>query len=305
LIRESVKRSLVLGPLSGWGLLVALAVACAPLSAIASEGAKVAEANPARDDGGLRASVPPTGSEPADAVPDVSPIERYRTPFEALTERALGTASRAVRFDWRRTTIGFGAVGSQLIELNNFSSARVGGFARTPLGSLVAEVAVTAVFTWGSPSSELLSLTPYRQAARPGRVELDINLGYPLVEGVGTARLSFIPATEFVFSVNLGFRYLYYPGSMEKMKAEDVAKAIFAPRLSVAEIDNLESVRLPGMQIDGFRYGVLGGFSLDIYFQPGAFISPRVMVCPSFDSLVGGQGLGFWWELSLGAGFAL
>ena len=39
-----------------------------------------------------------------------------------MMERMIGVASRAVRVDWRRKRVGFGVVGSRLLELNNFSS---------------------------------------------------------------------------------------------------------------------------------------------------------------------------------------
>ena len=233
-------------------------------------------------------------------VSDETALEPFRAPLEVLTERALGEASRAVRYDWRKSTVGFGVVGSQLLELNNFASARVGGFVRTPLGGFMGELAVTRVFTWGSTSTDELALTPYRQSARPSRVELDLNLGYPLAEGVVTPRFSFIPPMEMVFSIDAGVRYLYYPGSFSNMSAGDVFKGLFAPQLSQKEIDNLELHRLPGMQIDPARYSLLLGFSLDVYFQNGVFFSPRVMLAlPVF-----GGNLGVWWELSLRLGWS-
>jgi hypothetical protein len=106
----------------------------------------------------------------------------------------IGTASRAVRFDWRNKTFGIGLLASQILELNNFNSTQVGLFARTPLvGSLMADLALTYVHTWGSAATGQLALTPYRQAARPSRMELDINLGFPLAEAVATARPGFFP----------------------------------------------------------------------------------------------------------------
>ncbi|QRK05711.1 hypothetical protein JQX13_37025 [Archangium violaceum] len=231
-------------------------------------------------------------------------IERHRTPFEALNERMIGTASRAVRFDWRQTRAGIGLVGSQLLELNNFKSTRLGGFVRTPIGGFLGEIAITRVFTRGSSSTEKLALTPYRQSGRPSRFELDLNLGYPLAEGVATARPGFFPATELVFSANAGLRYLFYPGSLSGASFGETVTSLFAPKLSEREVENLESSRLPGMQLDGARYSLLTGFSLDIYFQPGGFLSPRVLVALPLISGVDGSGLGLWWELSFSAGWA-
>lgn len=232
-------------------------------------------------------------------------IERYRTPFEALAESTIGVASRAVLFDWRKSTAGVGLVASGLLELNNFYSTRVGGFVRIPSGNLTAELAVTRVFTWGSDSSEKLSLTPYRQSGRPSRIEFDINLAYALLEGVGTPRLALIPPAEMVFSFDLGFRYLFYPGALGKANAGQVIEAIFAPKLQEREVLYLERERLPGMQIDPARYGLMAGFSLDLYFRTGIFLEPKVMLGLPLLSGITGSSLGWWWELSMSLGWML
>jgi hypothetical protein len=249
----------------------------------------------AQTDGGVPASAP---------VADTT-IERYRTPLEALTERPIGEASRAVRFDWRRSRIGFGVLGSSVIELNNFSSARIGGFVRKALGSFMLEGAVTYVHTWGSFASEQLSLTPYRQFARPSRLEVDVNLSYALAEGVVTPRVAFLPTAELVFSATAGVRYLYYFGSLRGVPAVDVLAALFAPRVTDREADNLEGQRLPGMQIARTRYSVLAGFQVDLYLRPGISVTPRVLLSLPVFSGIPGAGLSWWWELSLGVGAAL
>ncbi len=245
----------------------------------------------------------PSAEAPAAPATDTS-LEAFRTPFDALTERAIGMASRAVRFDWRKTRVGFGVVGSQILELNNYSSARVGGFARTTAGSFMLELAVTRVITWASASAEQLALTPYRQFGRASRVELDFNVGYPLAEGVATLRPGVLPAAEFVFSANAGLRYLYYPGSLNNMTPGAVMGALFAPRLGETELENMKAELPPAMQLDPSRYQLLVGFSLDVYFQPGLFVTPRAMMGVPVLSAAGG-GIGFWWELSLAAGWAL
>lgn len=264
------------------------------------------------------AADPPAPSAPVErevplpgATPEPPPKEEdttldgYRTPFEALSESTIGVASRAVLFDWRKTTVGVGLVTSGLLELNNFFSTRVGGFARIPSGNLTAELAVTWVHTWGSESSRLLSLTPYRQAGRPNRVEFDINLAYALLEGVGTPRLGLLPTAELVFTVNVGFRYLYYPGALGTANAGQVVEAIFAPRISEREIEYLERHRLPGMKIDTGRYGLMAGFALDLYFRTGIFLEPKVMLGLPLLATMTGSSLGWWWELSMSIGWAL
>ncbi len=276
----------------GWLVLSGLALAEPPAA-----GPKPEAAPEQKPDARPEAKPEPPPEDPA--------LERYRTPFEALNDRKIGEASRAVRFDWRKSTVEFGLIGSDLLELNNFSSARFGGFIRKAVSSLVVELAVTWVFNWSAESAQRLALTPYRQYGRPARLEVDINVAFPLAEGVATARPGFFPATELVFNLNAGLRYLFYPGALGKANAGQVAGAILAPKLTQFEIDDLEKIRQPAMQIDPARYSVLAGFSLDVYFQTGGFISPRVLVgLPLFTTFNGG-GLGLWWELSLSLGWAL
>ena len=246
----------------------------------------------------------PDGGVTTEPVPDTS-IERYRTPLEALTERPVGEASRAVRFDWRRSRVGFGVLASSLLELNNYSSFRIGGYVRKALGRFMLELAVTYAHTWGSFASEQLSLTPYRQFARPSRLEVDFNLSYALAEGVVTPRVAFLPSAELVFSATAGLRYLYYFGSLAGVPAGDVLAALFNPRLSDREADNLEPQRLPAMQIARTRYSLLAGFQLDLYLRPGLAVTPRVLLSLPVFGGIPGAGLSWWWELSLGVGAAL
>lgn len=242
---------------------------------------------------------------PPGTSPDVATVERERTIFEQLTERLIGSASRAVRFDWRQKTVGLGVVGSALLELNSFGSGRFGAFARIPYGDFVVEFALNRAFTWESESTRKLAQTPYRQAGRPGRFELDFNVDYVLAEGVVTPRPSFIPPAQLVFSVTAGLRYIIYTESWRDLTAGQVALAIVSPRLQDPEIANLEIARLPGMEVDRTRYNVLLGVTLDIYFQPGLFISPRAMIAVPIFASTTSSGLGAWWELSARLGWML
>ncbi len=252
------------------------------------------------------AGLPPEAAAPPRADEPEVALDEYRTPIEVLTERMIGSASRSVRFDWRKTTIGFGVLGSDVIELNNFGSAGFGGFARIPISGMKGELAVTRVWTWGSRSTEKLALTPYRQNGRPSRFEISANLAFPLAEGVVTAWPGFFPAAELCFSATAGFRYAYYPGAFAGAGVSDVARAILAPGLSDDEHRNLEyGERLPGMEIDNARYGFLVGFTTDIYFQSGIFFFPRVLFAVPLLSGAVQSRLGTWWELSFGLGWAI
>lgn len=253
--------------------------------------------------GAEEAPAPAPPSAPPEQTDDT--LEGFRTPLDALTERMIGTASKSVRFDWRKSSLGVGLIGSELLERNNFGGNRLGLMARRPFGRLMGEVALTRAFTWETDSTRKLALTPYRQAGRPSRFELDVNLGYPLAEGVVTAMPGFFPATELVFSANAGLRYLIYPGAMKGMNLRQAATSLLAPSLSSQELAQLESSRPGGMEIDPARYGLNAGLSLDVYFGSGGFVSPRAMLAVPLLGGLTGSGLGLWWELSLAVGWTL
>jgi hypothetical protein len=240
---------------------------------------------------------------PAPGIPSSDPLKAYQLPFDTLLEQTVGSASRAVRFDWRKSTASLGLMGGQVLELNNFTSERIGAFLRTPVGPFLGEFGVGWVFTSGSAASDQLSLTPYRQLGRPSRLELNFDLGLPIAEGVVTPRFGFLPAAELVFSANAELRYLYYPGELTHANFGQVAGAIFSPSLTQLEIDNLNSRRLPGMQVSTGRYNLLTGLSLDVYLHNGLFLAPRMMVALPIFALGSADQLGWWWELNLGVGW--
>lgn len=245
---------------------------------------------------------PPSPTEPKEGT-DTS-IDAHRVPFEELNERMIGSTSQAVRFNWRKVIVGVGGTGSSLLELNNFGSNRLGIAVRRPMFGMMGELAITRVSTWSTPSSDLLALTPYRQAGRPSRYELDFNLAFPLAEGVVTAWPGWFPATQLVFSATGGARYLFYPGSWEGMTLLEGAAAAVSPYLNDAELANLEDDRNRGMQIDRARYGLLAGLQVDVYFHQGAYLTPRALIALPILSGLNSSAVGFWWELSFGLGWA-
>ena len=231
-------------------------------------------------------------------------LSRYRTPFGVLLERTIGTTSRPVEFDWRRTTAHVAAMGNHLFELNNFNSLRAGGLLRAPTGGAIFELGVSYVWVWDTPSSELLAYTPYRQPGRPPRLEVDLTLGYPLAEGVVTVAPRFFPAVEMVFSAYAGLRYLWYPGSMKGKKFRERAAAIFSPAITDSELDVLDERRLDAMQVDTGRYGLMVGVGDDLYFRQGVFIAPRLMMAVPVMAPASGTELLFWADLSVTIGVA-
>ena len=239
-----------------------------------------------------------------DHVPD-NALEKYRTPLEVLMERAIGRTSRRIRYDWRRSTVQVGGTVALPAELNSFDSIRSGVTFRMPYDGLLLEAGVSRVWVAGSTSTERLALTPYRQPGRPDRYELDFALAYPLAEGIVTAFPAFVPATELVFNAYAHFRYLIYPAAFADLSTKDTLKALVAGQLSERELSNLEEHRLPGMELDPGRYGLLVGLGNDLYFQSGLFISPRILVGIPLLSFMTDSRLRFYLEgvLSMGLSF--
>jgi hypothetical protein len=249
---------------------------------------------------------PPPEAAPSKPEPEKDEtIERYRTPFDALNERMIGQASRAVRYDWRNQTVSFGVTGGGLAELNNFQSERIGGFVRTAVSSFMLELAVTAALTQPTESSALLSLTPYRQSGRPSRIEIDLNLGIPLIEGVSTPRWGWLPTVEMVVFLQIDLRYRIYPGGVANLSAGDTVLALFSPKMWDQETFNLEPQRLPGMRIDRGKYDLLAGLTFEFQLQNGIFLAPRIMLCPPILAGFSGSNMQWWWDFgaSLGWGF--
>jgi hypothetical protein len=244
-----------------------------------------------------------TDDEGSEDDPD-DPLSRYRTPFGVLVERTIGTSSRPVEFNWRRTTVQIAATGNHLFELNNFNSLRAGGLARFPVGGGIFELGLSHVWVWDTPSSELLAYTPYRQPGRPKRLELDLTIGYPLAEGVVTVAPRFFPAVELVFNAYAGLRYLFYPGTFEGMRPREVAGALASPFLTETEIEQLDDRRLDAMQVDSGRYGLMVGVGDDIYFRQGVFVAPRLMMAVPVLQPASQTELLFWADLSLTVGVA-
>jgi hypothetical protein len=247
---------------------------------------------------------PAPDESPDDAEPEDT-LSRFRTPFDVLAERAIGTASIPVEFSWRRSRVMLAATGNHYFELNNFNTLRAGGMARFPNDNLIVEVGLSRAWVWDTPSSELLALTPYRQPGRPKRMELDFNIGFPLAEGVVTTFPRIFPAVQMVFSAYGGLHYLFYPTGFEGLKIREVGTALISPFLTEAEIENLDDKRLDAMQIDTGRYGLMAGFGNDIYFKQGLFISPRAMFSIPLLAPVSGTNLLLWSDFALAIGVAL
>lgn len=232
------------------------------------------------------------------------PLSEHRAPFDVLVERTIGTTSRPVEFNWRRTKVQVAATGDHLFELNNFNSLRAGALARFPTGGVMLELGISHAWVWDTPSSQLLALTPYRQPGRPNRLEVDFLVGLPLAEGVVTTAPKIFPAVELVFNVYGGLRYLVYPDAFGGLKTGEVLAAVFSPVLSQAEVDNLEDRRPAAMQVDSGRYGVMIGVGNDIYFKQGVFVSPRLMTAVPILAPVSQTDLLWWADLSLAVGVA-
>ncbi len=257
-----------------------------------------------------------SSTEPeADAQPDT--IDRFRTSVDRLAEHYLGSTSRPVRFDWRRSPVIVAVQASELIERNNFGSFRLGGTVRRAFSSFLVDASASYVFVVGTESSDILALTPYRQPGRPSRIELDVNVGYPLFEGVVTPLIDFIPPAQMVLSATAGARYLLYTetvvGDRDWRSAETwtsldtwtaIGQGLATAQLLDDDKARLERDALGGMAIDPATVHTLVGLTFDTYLQPGFFLSSRAMLAVPLLAPLSGTRLGLWWELGLAAGWA-
>ncbi len=251
----------------------------------------------------------PTVAAPTVAAPAVDDtsdvVAASRTPIQAMNEHFLGSTSRSVRFDWRRSPVTLGLGVSELIEKNTFGQWRAGVFGRKAFDDVIVEVGVNVYQAYDTPSSETLALTPFRQAGRPNHLEIDANVGYAVAEGVVTPLASFMPPAELALVALGGVRYLGYWQTFVDRTPQDIGLALVSPQLGESEKDQLD-VDAPGaMLVDPARLHTMAGLSLDVYFQPGFYVAPRAMVAiPVLVPITASQ-LGFFWELSLIVGYAL
>jgi hypothetical protein len=231
-------------------------------------------------------------------------ITEFRTPFDVLRERALGRSSKSLRFNWRKGPVQVGALVGHLSELNNFNSIRSGVTTRFPTSHLLLELHVAYVWVVNTRSSELLALTPYRQPARPPRLELGFGLAYPLAEGVVTLRPGFLPAAHLVLNAYADLRYLIYPKAFGGLGFGDAMRAVFSSTLTTKELENLEEERLGAMQIETNRLNTFIGLGADVYFQAGLYFSWKILMAVPILTFADDASLRFWYEISLSIGYA-
>jgi len=238
------------------------------------------------------------------AKENIPSIKAFRIPFRELMERSIGSTAKPVRFDWRNTQLHVMATGSRPAELNNFETLRTLIGVRFPIDNLILEIGAGRAFVWGTPSTSRLARTPFRQPGRPARFELNFAAGYPLAEGVVTARPGFFPAVQVVLNAYAEFRYLLYPQAFRRQTLSGVGGVLFSPRLSDKEKENLEGARLPAMEIDSGRWDLLAGLGLDVYFANGFFVSPRILLAVPLLAPATRSKLLLWTDFSLNFGWA-
>lgn len=247
---------------------------------------------------------PPEGPPEQEPPEEEDPLAPYRLPLATLSDRAIGSTSRAMRFNWRNSPVQVGLVGDHLFELNNFNSLRGGLQVRLPTRALIFEASFSRVEVWGSASTRMLSLTPYRQPGRPDRWELDLLVALPLAEGIVTARPRFLPSTQLVLHAFAGLRYGIYPQGFRELKTGQVLAALWSPALTTEELANLEGERLGGMEVDSGRYGLMLGLGNDLYLRQGLYLSPRLLLAVPVLAPASGTDLLWWADLSLALGVA-
>jgi hypothetical protein len=231
-------------------------------------------------------------------------VARARTPVQALTEHFVGSTARAVRFDWRRSPVMVGVSVGEVVEKNNFSAQRYGLLGRKAFSDLILEVGVQLYVSDDTASSAQLALTPFRQAGRPGHLEIDLNVGYAVAEGVVTPLAAFMPPAEVALVALGGVRYLGYWQTFPDRPIQDIGLSLASPQLSTIELERLDRDAPEAMAIDPARLHTLVGLAVDTYLQPGLLVSPRAMLAAPVLVPVTNTSLGFFWELSLVVGWA-
>jgi hypothetical protein len=207
-----------------------------------------------------------------------SPTTDTHIPFRQLSERIVGTASKSVRFDWRKKEYGLALQAGQPVEYNNFDSVRLGTSLFFPSDLFNGRLALSKVFVVSTSSSRDLNRMPYRQLGRPSRWELEAGFFIPMAEGVVTIRPSFIPPAQMVFSLAADVRYFIYTESYRDESAGTIFKRIFKPILNDTERRKLEQTAPGSMRVDGARLATLVGGELHIYGSEGMFLSSKLML---------------------------
>ncbi|MEE2644650.1 MAG: hypothetical protein VYD19_06920, partial [Myxococcota bacterium] len=218
-----------------------------------------------------------SGSAPL-LLPSDQPLDRYRSPFDALLERAIAESSVRVRYPWRRSKFQLSLQGGLPVLFNQFESSRLGLLAAFPQDDLLWELGLSRVWVSESVSSELLAQTPYRQAGRPERVELSFGVTFPLAEGVVTLQTSFLPAAQLLLTAHGQLRQLIYFSQPEDADFTASFRRLLSTRLNNEELEALEGARPAGMLIDQRRYQLDVGLGLSLYFQSGFFLAQRFLL---------------------------
>ncbi len=225
--------------------------------------------------------------------------------MRGLPEHFVGSTARAVRVDWRRAKAIPLLQVADIVERNNFQQVQANIGVRKAFGDILVEGALGFFWANDSASSLLLAQTPFRQAGRPSHFALDVNVGYPIAEGVVTPVTTWVPPAELVLVAWAGVRYSAFAETFPDRPFQDIGFDLVSPQLSATELARLDDASLDAMQVDTARLHTPVGLSLDVYLQPGLLVSPRVMVnVPVLIPITATQ-LGFFWELGLSVGYAL
>lgn len=226
--------------------------------------------------------------------------------MRGLPEHFVGATARATRFDWRRANAIPLLQVADLVERNNFQQVQANIGVRKAFGDILVEGALGYFWSNNTDSSLLLAQTPFRQAGRPAHIALDVNVGYPIAEGVVTPLTSWIPPAELVLVAWAGARYSGFVETFTGGRPlQDIGFDLVSPQLSATELERLDVSSPEAMQVDTARLHTPVGLSLDVYLQPGLLVSPRAMINIPVLAPVTGTKLGFFWELGISVGYAL
>ena len=217
----------------------------------------------------------------------------------------IGEVQRSSVFEWRKKTLHLSLQLGQVVEFNNYDSLRIAVLGRLPLEESVLQCGIGHVQVKGTASSKELAKTPFRQMSRPSRWEVFAGWELPLAEGVSNQIISWLNPAQIVFSFETQLRAFIYPDLIESSSDfEKQISSLFSPKLSDSEVDELVKASPEGMSIEKSKLSLLTGLRFDYYTENGInFNTSFDLHLPVF--IVEKEGLGYLWEVSIGAGFAL
>lgn len=226
------------------------------------------------------------------------------TPLDDILKSQVGSVARASVYLWRQKTLLLSFDAGQLVEMNAFESKKFALMARFPGESMTFQLGLSRIFVAGTDATDALELTPYRQAGRPSRYELDSGIDLTISEGVANQLFDFYPLGQMVLSFQARLRYLIYPTTSKKGAFKDKMRSLFAVELSDEDFDDLSRTAPAGMAVERGRLNALVGLRFDHYAVSGFSLNANLLLALPL-RVSDNDELKSWWEMAVGVGYGL